>query len=91
MDFFGDGPRIPLIVVSPFSRGGRVVHGYYDHASIAKFIECNCSTLGPITNRSRGNFPNLAPSAASPYVPSNSPAIGDLMEMFHFGHGENSN
>ncbi|VVD29915.1 protein of unknown function [Paraburkholderia dioscoreae] len=28
LDFFGDGPRIPMIVVSPYSRGGRVVHQY---------------------------------------------------------------
>jgi hypothetical protein len=25
VDFFGDGPRIPAIVISPFSTGGRVV------------------------------------------------------------------
>jgi phospholipase C len=24
LDFFGDGPRIPLVVVSPFSHGGKV-------------------------------------------------------------------
>jgi phospholipase C len=90
LDFFGDGPRIPLIVVSPYSRGGRVVHTYTDHASIAKFIERNWN-LAPITNRSRDNFPNPAPSAASAYVPSNSPAIGDLMDMFDFGHAEDGN
>ncbi len=89
LDFFGDGPRIPLIVVSPYSRGGRVVHTYTDHASIAKFIERNWR-LAPITNRSRDNYPNPAPGAASAYVPSNSPAIGDLMDMFDFGHaGDN--
>ena len=26
IDFFGDGPRIPFIVVSDYSRGGRIVH-----------------------------------------------------------------
>jgi len=41
LDFFGDGPRIPLIVVSPYSTGGHVVHSYNDHASILKFIERN--------------------------------------------------
>ena len=44
IDFFGDGPRIPFLVLSPFSRGGRVVHDYYDHVSILKFIETNWST-----------------------------------------------
>ena len=39
--FFGDGPRIPLIVVSPLTRGGRVSHEYGDHVSILKFIEAN--------------------------------------------------
>ena len=34
-------PRIPLIVVSPVSTGGRVVHSYNDHVSILKFIEAN--------------------------------------------------
>jgi phospholipase C len=41
LDFFGDGPRIPFIVVSPYSRGGKVVHTYYDHVSVLKFIERN--------------------------------------------------
>src|SRR5205814_4244364 len=41
LDFFGDGPRIPLIVVSPWARRGHVDHAYHDHASIAKFIERN--------------------------------------------------
>ena len=26
LDFFGDGPRIPLIAVSPFSTGGHISH-----------------------------------------------------------------
>ncbi len=82
LDFFGDGTRIPLIVVSPYSTGGRVVHTYYDHVSALKFIEKNWS-LPPITNRSRDNLPNPTASADSPYVPANSPAIGDLTDMFH--------
>ena len=81
LDFFGDGTRIPLIVVSPFSRGGRVVHTYYDHVSLLKFIEKNWS-LPTITHRSRDNLPNPIAASDDPYVPSNSPAIGDLMEMF---------
>jgi len=41
LDFFGDGPRVPFLVVSPYSKGGRVVHSYTDHVSILKFIERN--------------------------------------------------
>ena len=85
LDFFGDGTRIPLIVVSPYSTGGRISHDYSDHVSILKFIEKNWK-LDPITKRSRDNFPNPKVDEDNPYVPENSPAIGDLMDLFHFGH-----
>jgi phospholipase C len=84
LDFFGDGPRIPLVVVSKYSRGGKVVHTYYDHASVVKFIERNWR-LRPLTARSRDNLPNPVMAASNPYVPLNMPAIGDLFEMFDFG------
>lgn len=85
VDFFGDGPRVPLLVISPFSRGGNVVHTYYDHVSITKFIERNWR-LKPLSARSRDNLPNPTPDDDdNRYVPRNMPAIGDLMEMFQFG------
>jgi phospholipase C len=84
LDFFGDGPRIPLIAISPYSTGGKVVHTYNDHASIVKFIERNWG-LGPLSGRSRDNLPNPTMSASNPYVPLNMPAIGDLFDMFNFG------
>jgi phospholipase C len=83
LDFFGDGTRIPCIVVSPFTTGGAVTHNYSDHVSILKFIERNWS-LQPVTSRSRDNFPNPVATAANPYVPTNSPAISDLFELFTF-------
>jgi len=83
LDFFGDGTRIPLIVVSPYTTGGKVNHGYADHVSILKFIERNWS-LQPITNRSRDNLPNPQIAADDPYVPLNQPAISDLWDMFDF-------
>jgi phospholipase C len=84
VDFFGDGTRIPLIVVSKYSKPGHVSHEYADHVSIVKFIERNWN-LGTITQRSRDNFPNPVTSADNPYVPLNSPALGDLFELFDFG------
>jgi len=83
VDFFGDGPRIPLIVVSPFTKGGHISHTYADHVSILKFIERNWH-LKPLTNRSRDNFPNPVSAHDNPYVPLNSPALGDLFDLFHF-------
>ncbi len=83
LDFFGDGPRIPLIIVSPFTKGGHINHTYTDHVSILKFIERNWR-LNPLTKRSRDNFPNPQVRKDNPYVPVNSPAIGDLFDMFQF-------
>ncbi|MDD5036548.1 MAG: alkaline phosphatase family protein, partial [Methylococcaceae bacterium] len=83
IDFFGDGPRTPFIVVSPHSKGGKVVHTYQDHASILKFIERNWG-LSPLTQRSRDNLPNPKKQKRNPYVPANMPAVGDLFDMFHF-------
>jgi phospholipase C len=83
LDFFGDGTRIPLIAVSKFSKGGVINHDYADHVSILKFIEANWA-LPTVTSRSRDNFPNPIASPSSPYVPTNSPAITDLMGLFSF-------
>jgi phospholipase C len=84
LDFFGDGTRIPTVIVSPWARPGHISHTYTDHVSILKFIEANWR-LSPLTSRSRDNFPNPHASRNNPYVPLNSPAIGDLMDFFDFG------
>lgn len=83
IDFFGDGTRIPLIVVSPYAKAGYVDHTYMDHASISKFIEYNWS-LKPLSARSRDNLPNPTVSATNAYVPTNSPALGDMTTLFDF-------
>ena len=86
LDFFGDGPRMPMLVISPFSTGGHVVHSYNDQASVLKFIERNWH-LGRISPRSRDNLANPIMDPANPWVPVNMPAIGDLFDMFDFGRG----
>jgi len=86
LDFFGDGTRIPLIVVSPFTRAGHIAHDYSDQVSILKFIERNWN-LGKVTGRSRDNLPNPRAEFDDPYVPVNGPAISDLFELFDFGPG----
>jgi phospholipase C len=60
VDFFGDGTRIPMIVVAPtqYLKGaGYISHQYADHVSILKFIERNWR-LPTVTPRSRDNLPN---------------------------------
>jgi phospholipase C len=87
LDFFGDGTRIPTLVVSRYTKAGHISHTYTDHVSILKLIERNWK-LTPVTSRSRDNFPNPIVSKGNPYVPLNSPAIGDLTDLFDFGHGQ---
>jgi phospholipase C len=86
LDYFGDGTRIPLIVISPFVKQGHISHEYADHVSIIKFIERNWG-LQPITNRSRDNYPNPVTAPNNAYVPVNSPALSDLFDFFDFDDG----
>ncbi len=60
-----------------------VSHQYNDHVPILKFVEYNWK-LKPLTDRSRDNLPNPKQHGANPYVPTNSPATGDLTDMFDF-------
>jgi len=84
LDFFGDGTRIPLIVVSAFTKPGHISHDYADHVSILKFIERNWG-LPTISGRSRDNLPNPKyNTAVSKYAPINNPALSDLFDLFNF-------
>jgi acid phosphatase len=87
VSFFGDGTRIPTIAISPFAKHGFVDHTYYDHVSVVKFIEKNWH-LQPLSQRSLDRLPNPIASTKNPYVPTNGPAVGDLMNLFSFGGEE---
>ena len=82
VSFFGDGPRVPMMVVSPYARQDYIDHTYNDHVSILKFIEANWG-LSPLTSYSEDNLPNPTMDG---YVPENRPAIGNLMTLFDFSH-----
>ena len=86
VDFFGTGPRIPMIAVSPFSTGGHISHLYNEHSSFVKFIERNWRLGGTLSDRSRDNLPNPVQDQDNAYVPRNMPAIGDLFDLFQFDH-----
>jgi phospholipase C len=86
VDFFGTGPRIPMIAVSPFSTGGHISHVYNEHSSFVKFIERNWKLGATVSGRSRDNLPNSNQNGTA-YVPMNMPAIGDLFDLFHFAGG----
>ena len=87
VDFFGTGPRIPIIAVSPFSTGGHISHAYNEHSSFVKFVERNWMLNTTLSDRSRDNLPNPKQDGAHSYVPSNMPAIGDLFDLFNFSNG----
>lgn len=81
------GPAGPA---NPRTRGSST---WVANVSILKFIERNWR-LKPLTDRSRDNLPNPTSYDDDPYVPTNSPAIGDLFDMFDFNkqnQGKNSN
>jgi len=53
VDKYGDGFRVPLLMVSPLAKQGYVDHTFSDHTSILKFIE-RVFGLPPVTQRDAG-------------------------------------
>jgi phospholipase C len=88
--FFGDGTRVPMLVISPYTKPGEISHTYTDHVSVLKFIERNWN-LQPLSSRSLDRLPNPKSKGNNPYVPTNSPAIGDLFDMFDFQNQNQQN
>jgi phospholipase C len=39
VDQFGLGPRVPLLIISPYAKPGYLSHTLYEHTSVLKFIE----------------------------------------------------
>lgn len=50
VDRFGLGPRVPLLIISPFAREGVVSHTPYEFSSVLRFIEDRYG-LAPLTDR----------------------------------------
>ncbi|ADP15332.1 phospholipase C, phosphocholine-specific 3 [Achromobacter xylosoxidans A8] len=44
---FGLGPRVPMLAVSPWSRGGWVNSQVFDHTSVIRFLEARFGVLEP--------------------------------------------
>lgn len=53
-DQFGLGPRVPLLVISPYAKPGGIAHTTYEHSSILKFVETRYH-LRPLTARDRNS------------------------------------
>jgi len=50
LDVYGLGPRVPLLIISPFAKSGYVSHTNYEFSSVLKFIEERFN-LQPLTLR----------------------------------------
>jgi phospholipase C len=50
VDQYGFGPRVPLMMISPYSKEATVSHTIYETASVLQLIE-NRYNLSPLTNR----------------------------------------
>jgi phospholipase C len=67
---YGLGPRVPMLVVSPWSKGGYVCSELFDHTSVIRFIE-----------KRFGQHRNLGESNITPWRRA---VCGDLMSAFNF-------
>src|SRR5258708_30387675 len=67
----GFGVRVPMIVISPWSKGEYVSSEVFDHTSLIKFIEA----------RHAGNHPGLIESNVTPWRRA---VTGDLTSAFNF-------
>ncbi|HEY1998637.1 phosphocholine-specific phospholipase C [Paraburkholderia sp.] len=67
---YGLGPRVPMLVVSPWSKGGYVCSELFDHTSVIRFIE-----------KRFGQNHDLGESNITPWRRA---ICGDLMSAFNF-------
>jgi phospholipase C len=51
-DVMGLGPRVPLLIISPWAKEGYIDHTTYEFSSVLKFIE-SLHDLDPLTARDR--------------------------------------
>jgi phospholipase C len=52
VDIYGMGPRTPMLLISPWARGGTIAHDTLEFASVLKMIE-TIWDLRPLTDRDR--------------------------------------
>lgn len=84
---YGMGPRVPLYVISPWSRGGWVNSEVFDHTSVIQFLERRFGVEEPnITPWHRAVSGDLTscfdfetPNAKVPDLPDMSAATGDTL------------
>jgi phospholipase C len=71
---FGPGPRVPMYVVSPWSRGGWVNSQVFDHTSILRFLEARFGVAEPNITPYRRAFMGDLTSCFNFATPNDDPA-----------------
>lgn len=81
----GDGPRLPLIVISPYAQTGAVEHDLNDAGSISKFIETvfNLPTMASLPFEAQFDASGQGPRDGNP-------EIGNLSSAFDINKLEGS-
>jgi len=71
VDDFGYGPRVPVILVSPYAKSGYIDHTVLDFTSMLKFIEQNWN-IAPLAGRdtNANNFLSAFDFNQSPRLPN---------------------
>jgi phospholipase C len=80
-----DGPRIPLIIISPYARSDAIVHTSGDTASVVKFVELitGVQSLASLPDEARARALGFARDGDPDLGPLDAdPGIGNLMDGF---------
>ena len=80
------GPRIPLIIISPYARSHVVSHESGDHASVIKFLEVlyNLPRLADLPDEAQARVAGLAMLKQANLGPADddTPGVGNLLSAF---------
>ncbi|HEV2491299.1 MAG TPA: alkaline phosphatase family protein [Candidatus Acidoferrales bacterium] len=81
-----DGPRVPLILISPYARAGYVSHAEGNHASVAKFIDAvfGLPALATLPDESRARKEGMEKFGEPELGPEDAltPDVTDLLDAF---------
>jgi phospholipase C len=81
--WISDGPRVPLLLISPYARTGAVVHEFGDQASVVKLVDevFGLTPLGQLPDEARATALGLARYGIDSLGPEDVPGngVGDLL------------
>jgi phospholipase C len=73
VDQYGLGPRVPMIVISPYAKAGNVAHTTYEFSSLIRFVE---ETFGITVGSLHNSYPLARDNSANSLIDS-----GDVFDF----------